>query len=63
MNMVEMTAYCGLNCEECKAFKATRAEDIRWKEQIAKHWSDQGEIIFKPECIMASQLERLNRTS
>ena len=44
----EMTAYCGLQCNECKAFKATRAKDIEWKKQIAKHWSDQSETKFKP---------------
>ena len=47
--MSEMTAYCGLHCDECKAFKATQTEDLEWKKQIAKHWSDQGEIKFKPE--------------
>ena len=47
--MTEMIAYCGLDCKECKAFKATQTKDIEWKKQIAKHWSDQGEIMFKPE--------------
>jgi len=47
--MSEMTAYCGLHCDECKAFKATQTKDLEWKKQIAKHWSDQGEIKFKPE--------------
>ncbi len=45
----EMTAYCGLDCSVCKVFKATQMNDIEWKKQIAKHWSDQGEIKFKPE--------------
>jgi hypothetical protein len=45
----EMVAYCGLHCDECKAFKATQTKDVEWKKQIAKHWSDQGEIKFKPE--------------
>jgi hypothetical protein len=44
-----MVAYCGLNCNECKVFKATQAEDYEQKKQIARHWSDQGEIKFKPE--------------
>lgn len=47
--MVDMIAYCGLDCNECKAFKATQAKDFEQKKQIAKHWSDQGEIMFKPE--------------
>ncbi len=45
----EMTAYCGLQCNECKAFKATQTKDLEWKKQIARHWSDQFEIKFKPE--------------
>lgn len=44
-----MIAYCGLQCDECKAFKATQAKDYEQKKQIARHWSDQGEIKFKPE--------------
>jgi hypothetical protein len=44
-----MIAYCGLDCVKCKAYKATQAKDIESKKQIAKHWSDQGEIKFKPE--------------
>lgn len=44
-----MIAYCGLHCNECKAFKATQAKDYEQKKQIARHWSDQGEIKFKPE--------------
>jgi hypothetical protein len=47
--MSEMIAYCGLDCSVCKAFKATQAKDIELKKQIAKHWSDQGEIKFKLE--------------
>jgi hypothetical protein len=47
--MSEMIAYCGLDCNECKAFKATQTKDVEWKKQIAKHWSDQGEVKFKPE--------------
>jgi len=35
--MAEMIAYCGLNCEECKAFKATQTENLEWKTQMAKH--------------------------
>ena len=45
----EMIAYCGLHCDECKAFKATQSEDLEWKEEIARHWSDQGKIKFRPE--------------
>ncbi len=47
--MAKMTAYCGLICSECKAFKATRTGDTERKKEIAKHWSDQGEIKLQPE--------------
>jgi hypothetical protein len=49
--MSEMIAYCGLHCNECEMFKATQAKDYEQKKQIAKRWSDQGEIKFKPEDI------------
>jgi len=42
--MSEMTAYCGLICSECKAFKATQANDVERKKSIAKFWSDQGPV-------------------
>lgn len=44
-----MIAYCGLDCSVCKVFKATQTNDIEWKKQIVKHWSDQGEIKFTPD--------------
>ena len=46
---LEMIAYCGLDCSVCKAFRATQTNDVEWKKQIAKHWSDQSEIRFRPE--------------
>jgi hypothetical protein len=45
----EMIAYCGLDCKECKAFKATQAKDIEWKKQIAKQWEENLKVKFKPE--------------
>ena len=47
--MYEMTAYCGLKCGDCKAFKATRTSDLEEKKRIAKHWSDQSENKFVAE--------------
>jgi len=47
--MTEMIAYCGLRCDECKILKATQAKDYEEKKRIAKHWSDQFDIKFKPE--------------
>lgn len=49
--MDEMIAYCGLDCAECKAFKATQAKDSEWKKQLAKEWSDGLKDNFKPEDI------------
>jgi len=47
----EMIAYCGLDCGECKAFKATQARDAERKKQLAKQWTEGMEIEFKPEDI------------
>jgi hypothetical protein len=35
-----MIACCGLDCTECKAFKATLAKDSERKEQLAKQWGE-----------------------
>jgi hypothetical protein len=48
--MSEMTAYCGLHCDECKAFRATQANDFELKKQMAERWSDK-DVKFKPEDI------------
>lgn len=37
--MNEMIAYCGLDCRNCDAFKATRAEDLKQKKRIAERWN------------------------
>jgi len=49
--MSEMIAYCGLDCNECRAFKATQAKDPEWKGQIAKQWTEGLKVKFKPEDI------------
>jgi hypothetical protein len=49
--MYGMTAYCGLDCGECKAFKATQSNDLQLKKQMAERWSDQSDVKFKPEDI------------
>ncbi|HTY46953.1 MAG TPA: DUF3795 domain-containing protein [Methanomassiliicoccales archaeon] len=38
--MLDMIAYCGLDCRECDFFKATRTNDQEWKERLAKKWAD-----------------------
>ena len=49
--MDEMIAHCGLDCAECKAFKATQAKDSEWKKQLAKQWGEGLKVEFKPEDI------------
>ncbi|MDD6301855.1 MAG: DUF3795 domain-containing protein [Bacillales bacterium] len=34
-----LIAYCGLNCEECDAYKATINNDDELREKVAKEWS------------------------
>ncbi|WXG45197.1 MAG: DUF3795 domain-containing protein [Candidatus Atabeyarchaeum deiterrae] len=47
----EMIAYCGLDCAECNAFKATQAKDSERKKQLAKQWTEGLNVEFKPEDI------------
>ncbi len=49
--MSYMIAYCGLNCAECNAFKATQAEDSERKKQLAKKWTEGLKVEFRPEDI------------
>jgi len=38
--MPDHTAYCGLDCAKCEAYRATRAGDREWKERLIKNWAD-----------------------
>jgi hypothetical protein len=49
--MSEIIAYCGLDCAQCNAFKATQAKDASWKEQLAKKWTEGLKVEFRPEDI------------
>jgi hypothetical protein len=49
--MSDMIAYCGLNCAECNAFRATKTKDTEWKEQLAKKWTEGLKVDFNPEDI------------
>jgi hypothetical protein len=49
--MSKMIAYCGLDCAECKAFKATQSRDSERKKQLAKQWSEGLKVEFRPEDI------------
>ncbi len=33
-----LIAYCGLNCAECEAYKASQADDLEWKTRVASQW-------------------------
>ncbi len=47
--MAEIIAYCGLNCGDCDAFKATQAKDFERKKEIAKRWTEGLSVQFQPE--------------
>jgi len=49
--MSDMIAYCALNCAECKAFKATQVKDSEGKKQLAKKWTEDDKVEFRPEDI------------
>jgi hypothetical protein len=49
--MSEIIAYCGLNCSDCNAFKATQTNDFERKKEMAKRWSAEHNIKFQPEDI------------
>ena len=34
-----MISYCGLDCEHCDAFVATKTDDVRFKARVAQEWS------------------------
>ncbi|MCL2887764.1 MAG: DUF3795 domain-containing protein [Elusimicrobia bacterium] len=48
---MENRAYCGLNCAECDAFKATKNNDDKLRAVTAKNWSAAYNADIKPENI------------
>ena len=44
----KMTAYCGLNCVECPTYIATQKNDDTLRAKVAKQWSEQFKMEFKP---------------
>ncbi|MCQ2742384.1 MAG: DUF3795 domain-containing protein [Bacilli bacterium] len=44
-------AYCGLNCLECQARKATIDDDDELRKKVAKEWSELNKVEIKPEDI------------
>lgn len=49
--MNKMIAFCGLTCTECLAFIATREDNDKKKEKVAKIWSKEFKCEIKPEDI------------
>jgi len=47
--VLELVAYCGLDCGKCDAFAATQARDLQRKTEIAKRWTQGLKVEFKPE--------------
>lgn len=47
-----MLSFCGLECAECPAFIATRADDMDALAKVAAEWSEQFGMEVKPEAIM-----------
>ena len=46
-----LIAYCGLNCEECEAYKATINNDDELREKVAKEWSTLNNVEITKEMI------------
>ena len=49
--MKKMIAYCGLDCEECDAYLATRNNDDALRAKTAKLWSELNGVEITPEMI------------
>jgi len=49
--MEKMIAYCGLDCAQCDAFKATQNNDQALREKTALEWSKGFNFAFTPEMI------------
>ena len=49
--MEKLIAYCGLNCSECDAYKATQNNDQALREKKAAEWSKNYNFAFTPDMI------------
>jgi len=49
--MKKLIAYCGLDCEKCDAYIATKRNDQALREQTAKKWSALNHTTILPEYI------------
>ena len=46
-----MIAYCGLDCEQCDAYRATLLNDQALREKTARLWSEMNGVTILPEQI------------
>lgn len=49
--MKQMIAYCGLDCEKCDAYIATKNNDNVLREKTAKLWGELNQAPITPEMI------------
>ena len=49
--MGKMVAYCGLDCADCDAYKATQNNDQALREKIAAEWTEGYKFNFTPDMI------------
>ncbi|MFC2027657.1 DUF3795 domain-containing protein [Chloroflexota bacterium] len=47
--MSAIMAFCGVRCDECDTYIATKSDDNTKKQEIANRWSRQFNTEFKPE--------------
>ena len=49
--MKDMIAFCGLDCERCDAYIATKNDDEALREKTARLWSELNDALILPEHI------------
>ena len=49
--MNQMISFCGLLCNQCDAFIATKADDNKKRGQVAQMWAEKYNVNIKPENI------------
>ena len=49
--MNKYIAYCGLNCEKCEAYIATKNNDNELRKKVADKWSKLNNVTITPEMI------------
>ena len=49
--MKNLIAFCGLDCELCEAYIATKNNDDRLRRKVAKEWSELNHVEITPQMI------------